>query len=132
MNTMLRSFRFLLIALLFSGAVASRAADNSAYGMAGGSITLDEGLSASEVKKVILEAAVGRGWNIVSQDDSKVVVKLVQEKWSATLTLLYTARDVQFYSDSTRNGKPKLPENWIRFLKQDIKAKAGLLALSKK
>jgi hypothetical protein len=131
MKSMLHSFRFVLIALLFSGAAALRAADVTSYGMTAGAVSLPDGLTAAEVQKVILESAIGRGWNIVSKDNEKVVVKLDQEKWSAMLTLIYTAHDVQVYSNSTRSGKPKLPETWIRFLKQDISKKTALLQLAK-
>jgi len=92
---------------------------------------LPEGLKSSEVQKYIVESAIGRGWNIVSRDGEKVVIRLDQEKWSSTLTLVYTTTDVQIFSNSTRSGKPKLPANWIRFLKEDITKKANLHQLTK-
>lgn len=127
----MKSLRLLGFALLGSFFVSAglHAAD---YGTPAGEMVLSDGATAADVQKIILESAIGRGWTVVSRDSEKVVIALTQEKWTSQLTLLYTARDVQIFSRSTRNGKPRLPETWIKFLKRDINTKHSLLVLNAK
>lgn len=127
----MKFFRLLGFALLGSFLLSAslHAAD---YGTPAGEMALPDGATAADVQKIILESAVSRGWTVVSRDSEKVVITLTQEKWTSQLTLLYTARDVQIFSRSTRNGKPKLPETWIKFLKRDINTKHSLLVLNAK
>ena len=76
-------------------------------------------LTAPEVQEALIKSADGRGWILVSRDDEKVVVRLDKNDWSARIAMLYNTREVQFFSNSTRKGKPKLPEGWIKYLKED-------------
>lgn len=131
MTKSLRIFGLLSLAWLWAFAGIARA-DDISYGQAAGAVVVPAGLSSEEVQKCIIEAAAGRGWRIVSKDDSKVVIMLEQEKWVSKLTLEYTNKDIQIYSKTTKSGKPKLPEGWIKFLKQDLNAKLSVLAVSKK
>jgi hypothetical protein len=96
------------------------AANDSVEGQAGGTVVVPEGLKASDVQHSILEAASGRGWTVVSKDDNKVVIHLAQGRWVSELSLVYNPSEVQIFSRSTRNGKPGLPEDWIKYLKQDL------------
>jgi hypothetical protein len=129
MNISLRLL-FLLCFTLFSTAAVS-AADNADYGTPAGTIVVPDGLDAEEVQRCILEAAAGRGWTIRKKDDEKVVIFLEQGRWVANLTLVYNTTEAQIYSKSLRSGKPKLPEDWIKFLKKDINIKLNTLAIQK-
>jgi hypothetical protein len=103
----------------FATAITSRSADTQALGTPAGSIAVPANLTAAEVQQALLKAADGRGWILVARDDEKIVVRLDKSDWLARITMLYTTREVQFLSNSTRKGKPKLPESWIKYLKDD-------------
>ena len=132
MTKSLRTFGIAFLAWLFASALVTRAADLSVYGDPAGSIVIPDGFSAPDVQKVIVDAAMGRGWTIIAREDGKVVIGLDHERWSSKLTLIYTAHDVQILSRSTRNGKPKIPDNWLTYLKLDINAKVNPQAVAPK
>jgi hypothetical protein len=117
--------------LLFSAAFAKAADDGADYGTPAGTIVVPAGLTAAEVQRCLLEAAAGRGWTIRKRDDEKVVIYLENKRWVANLTLVYNTEQVQIYSKSLRSGKPKVPEDWIEFLKKDANVKLNTLAISK-
>lgn len=131
MIKLLRALSVLTFAFLFALNADLKAADQTGYGTPAGTLVVPDGLSAQEVQKCVVEAAAGRGWRVTTRDDEKVVVVLEQEKWVAKITMPYTAKEVQLYSNSTKSGKPKLPEGWLKFLKQDINVKLNTLAVSK-
>lgn len=83
-------------------------------------VVVPDTLKLEDIQRSIIEAAIGRGWTIRSREDAKVVLFLENGRWVSTLTLTYDTKAVQIYSKSTRNGKPKLPEDWVNFLKKDI------------
>ncbi|MDB6168954.1 MAG: hypothetical protein JWM88_1818 [Verrucomicrobia bacterium] len=127
----LRILGVLLLAGILAGGAVLRAGDPVRGAFAGG-VKITDGLNAQQVQMIIVESAAGRGWTVLSRDAGKVTLKLDQDFWSAKLTLVYTTRDVQFYSNSVFGGRPKLPDAWLKSLKQDIAAKSGLWALSKR
>ena len=130
MNIALRLLSLLCLGLFSAGYVAADepVAD---YGTPAGTIVVPDGLNSEEVQRCILEAAAGRGWTIRKKDDEKVVLFLEQGRWVANLTLVYNTTEAQIYSKSLRSGKPKLPEDWIKFLKKDINVKLNTLSISK-
>lgn len=85
-----------------------------------GTIVVPDGLKDSDVQRAILEGVSNRGWTIKAKEDGKVVIFLEQGRWSSQLTLKYDAKEVQIYSKSLRNGKPGIPEDWIKYVKQDV------------
>ena len=119
MKRLLHSLYLCSLVCFFFGAVTSRAADTRALGTPAGSIAVPGNLTAPEVQQALLKAADGRGWLLVARDDEKVVVRLDKNDWVARITMLYSPREVQYFSNSTRKGKPKLPEGWIKYLKED-------------
>ncbi|PTY08593.1 hypothetical protein DB347_03185 [Opitutaceae bacterium EW11] len=123
---------FSLVSLAFVLLSTVVRAEDSDYGTAGGVVLVPEGISASEVQRCIVEAAAGRGWEIRAKDDEKVVIFLQAHRWVSTLTLLYTPKQIQIFSKSTRGGKPKMPESWIENLRDDIGVKFRTLAATKK
>ena len=122
--------RFLSLALLATACVSlvpgASAKDKpappaeTAVGQSAGTVVVPDGLKASDVQRSILEAATGRGWTIKSKDDGKITIVLDNGRWSPLLNLTYDAKEVQIYSKSTRSGKPGLPEDWIKYIKQDV------------
>jgi hypothetical protein len=128
MNIALRFFGVFCLALFSSNFVAAEEVD---HGTPAGTIIVPDGLSSSEVQRCILEAGAGRGWTIRKKDDEKVVLFLENGKWVSNLTVVYDTKEIQIYSKSTRSGKPKLPEDWIKFLKKDINIKLNTLSVSK-
>ena len=111
--------------------VSLRAANSEAYGTPAGSIGVPLNLTAPEVQQALIKAADGRGWTLVSRDDEKIVVRLEKSDWSSRITLLYSSKEVQFFSNSTRKGKPKLPEGWIKYLKEDASRIMGSTSVLK-
>jgi hypothetical protein len=130
MNKALRLFSlFSLVMMLFTPAIY--AADAVDHGVPAGTIIVPAGLKSEEVQRCILEAGAGRGWTIRQKDDEKVVLFLEQGKWVSNMTLTYDTKEIQIYSKSTRGGKPKVPEDWVKFLKKDINVKLNTLAISR-
>jgi hypothetical protein len=119
MKRLLQSFGLSSLIFFLSAALTSHAADTAGLGMAAGSIAVPGNLTPAEVQQALMKAADGRGWILVARDDEKVVVRLDKSDWSARITMLFNTREVQFFSNSTRKGKPKLPEGWIKYLKED-------------
>lgn len=131
---------FLSIRVLFlvAGFVAAvQAAEPTGPGSPGtpaGNVLVPEGVAPAEVQKAILLAGTGRGWMVRSKEDGEVVLFLEQGGWRSTLTLSYDAREVRIFSNSAklnRKGVPKkyaIPENWVKFLKQDITKHLGTAA----
>lgn len=130
MNIALRLIAVLCLGLFSASYVSAEDAAGD-YGVPAGTIVVPEGLSSSEVQRCILEAAAGRGWTIRKKDDERIVLFLEQGKWLANLTVVYNTQEAQIYSKSLRSGKPKLPEDWIKFLKKDINIKLNTLSISK-
>ena len=119
MKTMLRLFSFCALASLLAYGVAAQAAIPQNAGTPVGSIPVPANLTAKEVQEALIKAADGRGWTLVSRDDESLVVRLDQGKWSARIAMVYSTHEVQFFSNSTRRGKPKIPESWLEYLKED-------------
>lgn len=121
---------FSLVFLIFSSGLKAAEAKPE-YGAPVGTIIVPEGLKSSEVQRAILEAGAGRGWTIKNKDDEKVVLFLEKSRWVSLLTLAYDKKEIQIYSKSTRSGKERVPEDWVKYLKQDISIKLNTLSISK-
>ena len=119
MKILLRTFGCCAIAVFLAFGITARAAQPQNLGTPVGSIPVPGNLTAKEVQEALIKAADGRKWTLVSRDDESVVVRLDQGNWSARVAMLYTTREVQLFSNSTRKGKPKIPENWLNYLKED-------------
>lgn len=126
-----------IVALLFCvlGCLAvARAAEPVGIGEQAATLPVPENLPAATVQKAILLAGTGRGWTVTSRDDEQVVLFLEHGGWRSTLTVKYNSRQVTIYSNSAkldRKGRPKkfaIPENWVKFLKQDITKHLGAAA----
>jgi hypothetical protein len=130
MKNLFRMLCLCSLALFIAGGVSVRAADTEALGTPAGSIAAPANLTGEEVQQALIKAADGRGWTLVARDNEKVVVRLEKSDWSARITFLYNSKEVQFFSNSLRKGKPKLPEGWIKYLRDDatrIMAAASVL-----
>jgi hypothetical protein len=119
MKNLLRALRFCLLALFIATGVSLHAASTDALGTPAGSIAVPANLTGEEIQQALIKAADGRGWTLVARDDEMVVVRLEKSDWSSRVTLLYNTREVQYFSNSLRKGKPKLPVGWIKNLKDD-------------
>lgn len=117
----LAALALILVQPLSAAKAKEVSAADSSDGQLAGTVVVPDGLKASEVQRSILEAATGRGWTIKSKgDDGKVALFLENGRWVALLHLVYDTKEIQIYSKSTRNGKPGLPEDWIKYIKQDV------------
>jgi hypothetical protein len=119
MKTLCRCLSLFCFTWLVASGSSARAADNQPLGTPAGSIAVPANLTAEEVQQALLKAADGRGWVLVSREADKIVVRLERSDWAARIAMVYNTREVQYFSNSTRKGKPKLPEGWIKYLKED-------------
>ena len=119
MKSLFRLFSGFAIAVFLAFGVTANAAQPQNFGTPVGSLPVPGNLTAKEVQAALIKAADGRKWTLVSRDDESVIVRLDQGNWSARVAMLYNTREVQLFSNSTRKGKPKIPENWLKFLKED-------------
>ena len=119
MKNLLQTIRCGSIALFLTIGAMAGAAQPQNLGTPVGSIPVPANLTAKEVQQALITAADGRRWTLVSRDDESVVVRLDKGKWSARVAMLYNTREVQLFSNSTRSGKPKIPEGWVEYLKED-------------
>jgi hypothetical protein len=125
MNRLLRFASLTALMLAFVQPVSAAkapavAAAETSDGQLAGTVIVPDGLKAAEVQRSILEAATNRGWTIKSKDDGKISIFLENGRWIALLHLVYDTKEVQIHSKSTRNGKAALPEDWIKYIKQDL------------
>ena len=116
---MLRTLSWGIIVWLLACGVASHAASTDNLGTPVGSITVPANLTLQEVQAALIKAADGRRWTLVSRDDESVLIRLDQGDWSARVAMIYSTKEVRLFSNSTKKGKPKLPENWLKYLKED-------------
>lgn len=78
------------------------------------------------VQSAIVKAALGRGWQIISNEDGVVKVHLMRRGYDANLTFVYTKKEIKIYSDSytvKKTGERKSqkdPVGWIENLQKDI------------
>lgn len=84
-------------------------------------------VSLKQVHDAVVRAAIGRDWNIVKDQDMRVVIHLLHRKMDATVTFEITKQDIRAYcvgykvkSDGER-VKPELPRGWLRYLQRDIR-----------
>jgi hypothetical protein len=78
------------------------------------------GFSARRIQECLIQASVARGWKVTARDDEKVLVLLDHHRWVANVAMLYTTKEIQFFSNSTRGGKSAVPKDYIDNLKEDI------------
>jgi hypothetical protein len=89
-------------------------------GVPGGTLRVPAGLTSSDIKRGILEAAVREEWTVVRSDDQKIVLHRSQRLWNSTLTLVYSAEAIAVYSNTTKSGRPNFPGSWIETLGERI------------
>jgi len=90
------------------------------YGQFGGTVSLPATVNLNEVPDVIVKAAAKRKWTVLSQAPGKIVMSNQNGKWVSQLTMLWTADKIVIYSNTTKGGKPTLPNSWIDNLRRDI------------
>lgn len=138
MKNLLRVGLVLSLALgLFNVAQAGPGPAPVGPGVLAESLVVPDSLSPEVVQRAILVAGVGRGWTIKDKTDGKVVLFLEHGGWRSTLTIAYDGRLVNIFSNSAklnRNGVPKkyaVPENWVKYIKQDINAQLAIAMLDR-
>ena len=119
MKSLFRTFYFCAFSWFLACGISAHGATPLNLGTPAGTIGVPLNLTAKEVHEALIKAADGRGWTLVSRDDEMIVVRLDKSDWLARIAMVYSAREVQFFSNSTRKGKPKLPTGWVNYLKED-------------
>lgn len=113
------------VALLFLAALPLSAEEKEPAGHLYSTIDVDEKATDEIVKKAIVKAAIGRRWNIVS-DEEWIAINLTHRGYDSTLTFVYEEGEIKIYSDSyavNKRGerkKRKDPKGWIGNLEKDI------------
>lgn len=130
---LLRSGFLALVLAFFSGRLgAATPNDSAAYGQHAATVQVPDSLGLPDIQQAIFIAATGRGWTVKERTEGRIVLFLEQRGWRSTLTLLYSATEVNVYSDSGKtdsNGrikKQEIPASWVKFLKQDITKQLSL------
>jgi len=107
------------------GLPSASAADNP--GQLYATVVTQPGLTASQVKDVVVRSLVARRWSVQSQADDKVVGYLKHRSNEATLTLVYDAQKVEIYCSGWKIDKstgtrisPELPERWLKNMRNDL------------
>lgn len=102
------------------------AADDAGNGTHYATVVARDGLSAADVKEVLLRSLRARQWTVVSDADGKVVGHLVHRGLDATLSLVYDARQVDLYyvcwkvDKAGVHIKPEVPERWLKNMNNDL------------
>ena len=90
-------------------------------------------LTANEVRKAIIEAAVGKGWRLKKTGPRRMEAKVLVRKHGATITIEYSRRNysIKYKSSHKLNKKGNLIHGtynrWIRGLVIKIDQKLVLL-----
>lgn len=103
-----------------SNALPTEIEPRAEYGQYAGIINFPAGIDLSTISDVIIQAASNRGWSVLSHANGKIILTNQSGNWTSQLTLLWTPDKIVIYSNSTKNGKPKLPVGWIDNLRKDI------------
>lgn len=119
MKNLFRTFCFCSIGWFLACGATARAADTQTLGTPAGSMAVPTNLTAQQVQDALIKAADGRGWTLVSREDEKVIIRLDKGDWSSRIVMIYNTKEVQFFSNTTKEGKPKLPASWLKYLKED-------------
>ncbi|MES2696972.1 MAG: hypothetical protein V4773_26145 [Verrucomicrobiota bacterium] len=125
MNTRCLSSLFacasLLLALLIPPAHAAAAAGKSF-----GSVAVPAGMSALDVKEVLVISLVQRNWTVTEKTDSRVIGNLKHRGTDATITLTYSASSVEIHCEGWKidkagvRSKPDIPDGWAENIKKDV------------
>jgi len=89
-------------------------------------IPIPDGLSSQGVQSSIINAAIGRRWNIVSKKDNQIVINLTHRGYDSTLTFKIEKAQIKVSSDSWTTNKKgekkkrKEPIGWIENIRRDI------------
>lgn len=89
-------------------------------------VEIPDGLSRDGAMASIVNAAIGRRWNIVKKTDDQIILNLKHRGYDSTLTLQIKSSRINISSDSwtvDKKGekkKKKDPAGWIENLRKDI------------
>lgn len=136
MHIRIRTCLIAYISLMLSLFTASSHASTDA-GKSFGSVSVPAGLSAADVKEVIVVSLVQRSWTVTEKTDTKVVGTLKHRGVDATITLTYNASSVEIYCEGWKidkagvRGKPDIPDGWAENIKKDVNKRLNLSAARK-
>ena len=89
-------------------------------------IPIPDGLTTEGVQSSIINAAIGRRWNIVSKKENQIVINLTHRGYDSTLTFKVEEAQIKIVSDSWTTNKKgekkkrKEPTGWIENIRKDI------------
>jgi len=113
--------------LLLACAPATRLAADEDLGQAAGTVSVPSGLSASDVKDVIVGTLIGREWGVKSKADDRIVGYLKHRSNEATVTLIYDSSTITLYcvgweinKKTGERKKPEQPDGWLKNLRNDL------------
>lgn len=90
------------------------------YGQFGGIIALPADVNLVQLPELIVKVAKLRHWAVLSQAPGKIVLTNQNKSWFSQLTFLWTPDKIVVYSNTTKDGKPTLPNSWIDNLRRDL------------
>jgi hypothetical protein len=127
LNSLSIRFGLALAALVTILAVNPARAESSPSGVLAFSIAVPAGkLTAKEVHDIVLKVAIGRGWGVKEDAETKTITYLNHRKYEATVTYLVSDTKIDAFCEGyATDGKgmrkgPKQPEAWLKNLQLDI------------
>lgn len=96
-----------------------------------GIIPVPEGLTAADVKEVLIRAYTARKWQIQKSTDGEMAGYYVRGKNEATLTARYTDKEIRLFCRGQARGGG-VPMRWVDNLKKDLGVFLGQKLATKK
>jgi len=90
------------------------------YGQFARAINFPSDINLANVPNLLVQAATGRGWSVLSQSNGKLIITNQKGKWNCQLTLLWSPTKLAIYSNSTKGDQQVVPKSWVNNLSGDI------------
>lgn len=121
-----RRCAFLALALVLVAAPLPAATDPE-LGEPAGTVLVPEGKSSAAVQDAIVQALLGRQWEVKQKGSDRVVGYINHRSNEATLTLIYSTAKVELFcvgwqidKKTGKREKPEQPKGWLNNIRTDL------------
>jgi hypothetical protein len=88
-------------------------------------VSIPSHLTPKQIEEAMVRAFVGREWHVESQSPQEVVGTLKHRSYQAKATFKVENGVIKILNESSYDGKPAVPENWLENLQLDLKKHLG-------
>lgn len=88
-------------------------------------VSIPSHLSSKQIEEAMIRTFVGREWQVERHSPEEVVGTLNHRSYQAKATLKVDNGVIKILNESTYEGKPAVPENWLENLQLDLKKHLG-------